>query len=123
MAKQDFEARERDWLSAFNGGDAAGVASIYSADARVLPPGAPAISGRDAIESFVKDFVATGAQLSFNLLTAHESGDLCAAVGEFDMQIPGAPDDHGKYIEVWQRQGDTWLIVDDIFNSSVPPQS
>ena len=121
MGKQDIEARESDWLSAFNGGDAAGVANIYATDARLLPPGAPAIVGRDAIEGFVKEFVATGAKLTFNLLTVHESGDLCAAVGEFDMKIPGAPDDQGKYIEVWRRQGDgSWLIVDDIFNSSLP---
>jgi uncharacterized protein (TIGR02246 family) len=121
MSKQEIEARERDWLSSFNGGDAAGVAKIYTTDARLLPPGAPAIPGRDGIESFVKDFISTGAKLSFNLLTVHESGDLCAAVGEYDMQIPGAPDDRGKYIEVWRRQGDgTWLIVDDIFNSSQP---
>ena len=108
-------------MSAFNGGDAAGVAKIYTNDARLLPPGAPTIPGREAIEGFIKEFVSTGAKLSFNLLTVHESGDLSVAVGEFDMQIPGAPDDHGKYVEVWRRQTDgTWLIVDDIFNSSVP---
>jgi ketosteroid isomerase-like protein len=82
------------------------------------------IPGREAIEGFIKDFVSTGAKLSFDLLTVHESGDLCVAVGEFDLQIPGAPDDHGKYVEVWRRQGDgAWLIVDDMFNSSLPPQS
>jgi len=124
MAKHDIEARERDWLSAFNGGDASGVATMYSTDARLLPPGAPVIAGREAIEGFVKEFVSTGAKLSFDLLTVHESGDLCVAVGEFDMQIPGAADDHGKYVEVWRRDGDgTWLIVDDMFNSSLPPQS
>ena len=124
MSRQDIEGREAEWLAAFNGADAAGVARIYSEDARLLPPGAPVIAGRDAVEGFVKEFVSTGAQLAFQLLTVHESDDLCAAVGEYDMTIPGAPDDHGKFIEVWQRQADgTWLIVDDIFNSSVAPPS
>ena len=121
MSRQDVEAREKQWLKAFNGGDAAGVAAIYSDGARMMAPNTDIVQGRSAIEGFVKEFVSTGAQLSFELLTVHESPSLCAAVGRYTMDIPGAPQDQGKYIEVWARQADgSWQIADDIFNSNLP---
>jgi len=121
MSKDVIEEREQEWLKAFNGADASAVAKMYTSDARIMPPNSGIVAGQAAIEGFVKEFAATGAQLSFKLLTVHESADVCAAVGEYDMQIPGAPDDSGKFIEVWRRQGDgSWLIADDMFNSSLP---
>jgi len=121
MAKQDIESGEQRWIAAFNSGDAAGVAALYAESARLLPPNAEILEGRQAIEGFVKAFVATGAKLAFDLLTVHEDASISAAVGRYTLDIPGAPQDKGKYIEVWARQADgSWRIVDDIFNSSLP---
>jgi uncharacterized protein (TIGR02246 family) len=125
MSKKDVEAGEKRWLEAFNGGDAAGVAQQYEADARLMAPNAPIQQGQAAIEAFVKEFVATEAQLSFALLTIHETPDLSVAVGTYVMTIPvpgGEPQqDEGKFVEVWRRQADgSWKIADDIFNSDLP---
>jgi len=125
MSRKDIEAGEQQWLKAFNGGDAAGVAQRYTASARLMPPNSEILEGRDAIEAFGKEMLATGAQLSFSLLTVHETSDVCAAVGTYEMTIPvpgeESQQDRGKYIEVWTRQSDgSWLIADDIFNSSLP---
>ena len=102
MSRSNIEAAEKAWLTAFNGGDAAGVANQYAIDARLMPPNSDIIDGRAAIEGFVKEFVATGAQLTFSLLKVHESADMCAAVGTYEMTIPvpgGEPQkDLGKYI-------------------------
>jgi uncharacterized protein (TIGR02246 family) len=125
MSRQDIESREQEWLSAFNGGDAAGVAGLYTEDGRLLPPNSDVVEGRSAIEAFVKNFLDMGASLSFSLLTVHESPDLCAVVGRYELEFqpegaePGR--DSGKFIEVWTRQGDgSWLMADDIYNSSLP---
>jgi uncharacterized protein (TIGR02246 family) len=126
MSKSDIEAGEKQWLAAFNSADASGVANLYTQDARMMAPNADIIQGRSEIEGFVKEFVQTGAQLSFDLLTVHEAPDLCVAVGRYQMDFPSgaAPQDLGKYIEVWKRQSDgSWLVVDDIFNSNLEAPS
>src|SRR5437879_10971225 len=125
MARKAVEEGEARWLTAFNGGDAAGVAAVYAPEARLMPPNADILEGRNAIEAFLKEFVQTGAQLSFKLLEVHKSPDMCAAVGTYEMEIPAGPDqtqqDRGKYLEVWAKQPDGgWAIVEDIFNSSLP---
>lgn len=120
MTRSAVEAGERAWLQAFNGGDAAGVAAVYADSARLLAPGADMLAGRPAIEPFIKGFIATGAQLEFSLQDVREAGDVSVAIGTYRMTIPGAPDDRGKFMEVWGRQQDgSWQIVDDIFNSSI----
>lgn len=121
MSRADVERGEQTWLDAFNRGDAAGVAANYTPEARLMAPNMETVQGRDALEAFCKEFIATGAKLSFDLLTVHESGDLSVAVGSYTMDIPGGPAENGKYIEVWKEQdGGSWKIVDDIFNSSDP---
>lgn len=125
MNAADVKAAEDTWVEAFNAGDASGVAQGYATDARLLPPGADIVEGRSAIEGFVKEFVAMGAHLAFDLVAVHESADLCVAVGRFTLDIPAAngeaQQDLGKFVEVYARQGDgSWLMVEDIFNSSLP---
>jgi uncharacterized protein (TIGR02246 family) len=128
MSRQDIEAQEARWLQAFNGGDAAGVARLYIENGRVLPPNNDIVQGRSAIEAFVKEFLQMDPSMSFGLLTVHESADLCAAVGRYEMELhpqgADAQTDSGKFVEVWTRQPDgSWLIADDIFNSNLPAPS
>jgi ketosteroid isomerase-like protein len=51
MSRQDIEAREQQFLGAFNGGDAALLTSFYADGARILPPGGEAVTGTEAIEA------------------------------------------------------------------------
>jgi len=128
MSRQDIEAHEARWLAAFNDGDASGVACLYLENGRVLPPNDDIVQGRAAIEAFVKEFFEVNPTMSFTLLNVHESADMCAAVGRYEMELrpPGAQTqkDSGKFIEVWTRQPDgSWLMADDIFNSNRPAPS
>jgi uncharacterized protein (TIGR02246 family) len=122
MTRQDIEAREQEFVEAFNGGDASGVARLFTEDGRVLPPNADAVQGRANIEAFFKEDQAR-ASLSLHLLTVHECAGLCVAVGlsEVERHPDGASPDKegGKFVEVWTRQSDgSWLLAEDIFNSN-----
>jgi len=125
MSRKDIEAGEKSWLKAFNAGDASGVAQLYTDKGRLMPPNADIIQGRDGIEAMLKEFIAMGASMTFQLLNVHESADMCASVGRYEMDLnpPGgeAMHDSGKFIEVWVREADgKWRIADDIFNSNLP---
>jgi uncharacterized protein (TIGR02246 family) len=123
MTRQDIEAREQEFVEAFNRGDASGVARLFTEDGRLLPPNGDAVQGRANIEAFFEEDQAR-ASLSLRLLAVHECGGLCVAVGlsEVERHPDGAsPDqDRGKFIEVWTRQSDgSWLLAEDIFNSNL----
>jgi uncharacterized protein (TIGR02246 family) len=122
MTRPDIQAREQEFVEAFNRGEASGVARLFTEDGRVLPPNADAVEGRANIEAFFKEDQAR-ASLSLRLLTVHECAGLCVAVGlsEVERQPDGAsPDkDRGKFVQVWTRQSDgSWLLAEGIFNSN-----
>lgn len=55
-------AQTASWEKAYNAGDAKAVAAQYADDALLLPPGAPAVSGRAAIlDYFTKDIAGSKA--------------------------------------------------------------
>ena len=52
--KAEIEAVNAKWIDFFNKGDFAGVASLYTDDATVFPPGSGMVKGRAAIEALWK---------------------------------------------------------------------
>ena len=112
------------WQTAWNSGDAAALAALYSADAIVMAPGADAMQGQEAIEAglAVAIEMAEGSQMA---LTPGEiipvEGDHAIEVGSFvETAADGSHKDHGKYVAVWAKVDGSWKIVRDIWNSSMP---
>ncbi len=54
------EAANKQFIEAFNKGDAAAVAAMYSADARLLPPNSPMGEGRQAVQQELRILSLTG---------------------------------------------------------------
>ncbi len=121
-AKDAIENQAAAFEQAFNAGDAEKVASFYTEDAAVFPPGSARIDGRDAIRDFWAGAIETGiGDLDLQIVEVSESGDLAVDVGTLTMTAPaeggGRTDLAGKYIVVWQRGPDgTWRLHRDIWN-------
>ncbi|MGH8194514.1 MAG: YybH family protein [Woeseiaceae bacterium] len=109
------------WQSAFEAGDSAAIAAIYSADGAVLPPNGETVTGRAAIDAFWNEFLASGINGEIKDTEVYAQGDLGYKVGTYTMtDATGAAIDDGKYVEIWRRVDDQWQLHRDIFNSNRP---
>jgi ketosteroid isomerase-like protein len=102
----------------------AALDDIYTADAHILPPGAPMITGREAIRKFWSDLVqlanATSAILvSIDVMPA---GDGAVEIGKATLTVqppdqPAAQMDV-KYVVYRQQEGNRWKWHVDIWNQN-----
>jgi ketosteroid isomerase-like protein len=106
------------FAEAFHKGDADAISEMYTADAQLLVPQAPVISGPPAIAGVWRGIVGTGgSSVRVNTAEVQECGEWAYEVGAFATSDPaGSPSGGGKYIVIWKRQ-DTggWKIHRDIF--------
>ena len=100
--------------------DSAGLAALYTPNAKLLPPGAPEITGRSAIQQFWQGVMDMGvAAGKLTTVAAEELGDTAIEQGQFVLSAAdGSPLDHGKYIVIWKQHQGHWHLHQDIFNSS-----
>jgi uncharacterized protein (TIGR02246 family) len=115
-------AENESFMAAFNKGDAAGVAALYTENGQVLPPNGDFVAGKGAIQMFwqaVMDMGIKGAKLEIVEVEAH--GDTAIEVSTFTLHGAGGEVlDKGKYIVIWKRVEGQWKLHRDIFNSSMP---
>lgn len=96
------------------------VAALYTSDAIMMPQGAPMQRGPNAIRDGFAQMGEQGGVSNVRLETSEveASGDLAYEIGQYTLEGQGgARLDRGKYLVVWKREGDTWKIHRDIFNS------
>ena len=102
----------------------AALDDIYTRNARILPPGAPMISGREAIKKFWSDLVqsvnATSAVLAS--VDVMPVGDGAVEIGKATLTVepPGqsAAQMEVKYVVYWQQEDGRWKWHVDIWNSN-----
>lgn len=107
----------------------AAIARLFAPDGVEMPPNAPAVTGRAAIEAFHKAF---GKQWMMHGMTIAStatkiSGDTAYDVGTYKQGLMpqtggGVFDDKGKYVVLLKKDASgSWLITHAIYNSDNPP--
>lgn len=115
------------WDRAWSAGDCDAVASLYVADAVVMPPNNTATVGRDAIRESCKKYFAQFRETNRGVVKGvRVSGDLAVDWGTQEgtttAKTGGASVQYKqKWMAAYLRQSDgSWKILWEIFNSDLP---
>jgi uncharacterized protein (TIGR02246 family) len=117
--RQAIEQANARFVEAYKAGDAAALASLYGETAKMLPPDATEVAGREAIQKLWQSWIDGGFKdLTLDTTEVEASGDLAYEIGNFSLQAPAENNTMttavGNYLVVWKRAaaGDWQLQVD-----------
>lgn len=97
---------------------------IYTANACIMPPGSPTISGRSAIKKFWSDMIQTTNARSAVLVSdfVTPSGDNAVEIGHATLTAHPAGQAEMlievKYVVFWMREDGLWKWHVDIWNAN-----
>ncbi len=116
---------ENELVQLINRGEWESVASLYAKDAIIFAPGAPPVVGRLAITSFWRTAASRGMNsIELQLMDIEISGELLIAKGKYQMNNrQNEIIDIGKFIAMYRKEKNAWVLQTDMFNSSLETRS
>ena len=103
-------------IDGINAKDADQATAPYAKDGAVMPPGAPTMSGHDAIRGYWQAAIDGGlSDVVANLTGAHVSGSIAVTMGTLTASM-GGQELAGKYILFFRNGDDGWKVERDIWN-------
>ena len=119
--RQQVDRVNAKFVENFNRGDFAAACSVYTEDAKIMPPGGPTVEGRSRIQDFwsgaTQQMGITGVTLKTVDLEA--DGNMAYELGSYVLTGNSGQLDEGKYVVVWKRESDgAWKWHRDIWNSN-----
>lgn len=80
----------QDFMSAFNNGDAAGLADLYTMDGQVLPPNNDIVRGKEEIQTFWQTLMDMGIQKAkLDIVEVEEQDELVVELSKYTLQGTG----------------------------------
>jgi uncharacterized protein (TIGR02246 family) len=117
MSVSEIASVNRQFEDAARKGDLDRLASLYTADAMVLPPDGPIVQGRDNIK---KMWGSVAQQLGLkdvrlDTINLEQAGETAYEVGEATLSTGGGTA-VVKFVVVWKKVGGQWRLHRDIWN-------
>lgn len=112
------------FMTSFQESDTTQFAQVYLQDGWMMPPDSPPIKGRQGIKQFLLGAHKMG--LSKIMLTTGEvsvHGDAAVETGTYQTFAGDQQVGNGSYMVYWKKDGNTWRMARDIWNSDTPPPS
>jgi len=111
----------KKFVDSFNNDDFAGLKSVYTDNAKVIPPGFDTIEGKEGIAAFWKGGKEQMGikQVALNTVEVQADGDIAYELGRYVLTGDAGELDNGKYVVVWKKDSDgQWKWHWDIWNSN-----
>jgi uncharacterized protein (TIGR02246 family) len=121
QSKAAIQKEDDKWAETFNKGDGTALATMYTEDAYLLPPGGDMMKGRSAIGEFWQKQMQQIGDVKCTALDVKPLGRNAAReVGTCTFKTKAQPPQDGalKYAVVWERERGQWKLLQDIYNSS-----
>jgi ketosteroid isomerase-like protein len=102
-------------------GEPAAIGPTYTEDAVQMPPNAPIVEGRAAIQGWFAEFQAT--EYVQSIVEVDGRGGIAYSRSNYSVtvMVEGTPvTDEGKTVAVWKKQDGSWLVAIGIWNSDLP---
>jgi uncharacterized protein (TIGR02246 family) len=119
---------DANWLAAATAHDLERILPFWADDATILPPGTPAVEGKEAIRQFVSGAFATpGFSISWKTdkVEVSQSGDLAYSSGTDRISFT-TPDgksvtEESRGVAVWKKQPNgSWKCIMDVMSPAPP---
>ena len=113
------------FMAAYNQGDAAGLAALYTENGQLLPTNNDFITGKPAIQAFWQARMNPGvSSVKLESIEIETHGSTSIEVGLYSVQAQENQIlDKGKYIVIWKFERGQWKLHRDMMNSSLPPST
>lgn len=121
--RSQIESQNDAFVFAMNKGDAIGVAKCYTKDAKFMQPNASAVSGRENIQKLFESWMKAGPMPNFSLKNVDTwgSGDMIVVENQWAFTDQNGKEiDHGKSLELWKKEDESWKLFRDCYNSDLP---
>ena len=121
VSSEIMEANE-NFMKLFEAGDVDAFITVYTDDARLLPPGSPVLTGSKNIKALWQGMMDSGVIPKLKTISAVRYGKIAVEEGEVEILVGDEVVDRLKYMVVWKKVKGDWKLYQDIWNSSTPAE-
>jgi uncharacterized protein (TIGR02246 family) len=120
--RASIEASNKRWEQAVSRSDAAGIASLYTGTAKLLPANSKVVSGQKAIREYWQGAIDSGFKgIKLTTVEAEAHGETAYEVGKYTVPGEGGKVvDTGDYVVIWKRANGQWKMHRDIWTTNTP---
>lgn len=119
---REIQAMNDRITAAIASGDQKAIMEFYTSGSTFMPPNGQSFVGVETISMVLSGMVAMGVEsVEYTTVNANLHGKIVVEEGTYKLFASRRTlIDEGKYIVTWEKQGKNWVVIRDIWNSSLP---